>query len=116
METKFKTFGKHLRHLREDAGLTLKEVATNIRVDTSLLAKIERSERQPTVEFIKNVAAFFNVDENSLRRECLSEQIAYKVLNENDEGEILRAAEDKVKYFKNEKKIIYKKANSNYGS
>lgn len=104
MKTKFKTFGENLRHQREQAGLTLKEVATNIRVDTSLLAKIERSERQPTLDFIKNVAAFFNVDENALRRDYLSEQIAYKVLNEKDEAEILKVAEEKVKYLKNEKK------------
>ena len=101
MGIKFKTFGNHLRHLRENAGLTLKEVSTNVGVDTSLLAKIERSERQATQEFIKKISLFFNVEENSLRREHLSDQIAYKVLKENDEIEILREAEYKVKYFRN---------------
>lgn len=104
MGTELKTFGEHVRYLREQSGLTLKQVATSIEIDISLLAKIERSERQPTSDFIKNIAAFFNADENSLRRELLSEQIAYKIMHEDGDVEILKVAEDKVEYFKNEKK------------
>jgi transcriptional regulator with XRE-family HTH domain len=100
MTTEFQTFGEHLRYLREQSSLTLKEVANNIHVDTSLLAKIERSERQPTSSFIKNVASFFSIDESSLRREYLSEQIAYKVIDEDGDLGILKAAESKVEYLK----------------
>jgi transcriptional regulator with XRE-family HTH domain len=100
METKHRTFGEHIRYLREQSGSTLKEVATKIHVDISLLAKIERSERQPTSEFIKSIADFFKVEENSLRREFLSEQIAYKILSEDGDLDILKAAESKVEYLK----------------
>lgn len=104
MEPEFQTFGEHLRHLREQSGLTLKEVAKEIQVDTSLLAKIERSERQPTSSFIKNLASFFDLDENALRKEYLSEQIAYKILSEDADLDILKAAESKVEYLKKIKK------------
>ncbi len=42
------TFGTHLRMLRESTGATLKEVSERLEIDPSLLAKIERNERQPT--------------------------------------------------------------------
>ena len=99
MGIKIKTFGDHIRHLRENSGLTLKEVASNIGVDTSLLSKIERSERQANDDFIKKISSFFHVRENFLKKEYLSDQIAYKVLNENDNVEILKVAEQKIKYF-----------------
>jgi transcriptional regulator with XRE-family HTH domain len=36
-----------------------------------LLAKIERNQRQPTKQLIKNVANFFEVNENGLLEEFL---------------------------------------------
>tara|TARA_B100001287_G_C22609306_1_gene494316 strand:+ start:152 stop:478 length:327 start_codon:yes stop_codon:yes gene_type:complete len=99
MGIKIKNFGDHIRHLRENSGLTLKEVASNIGVDTSLLSKIERSERQANDDFIKKISSFFHVRENFLKKEYLSDQIAYKVLNENDNVEILKVAEQKIKFF-----------------
>ena len=59
---KYTSFGEHLRTLREEAGQTLKTVAEQISIDISLLAKIERNERQPTKQLIKQVATFFQVD------------------------------------------------------
>lgn len=97
---KITTFGEHLRILRENAGLTLKDVATKISIDVSLLAKIERNKRQPTKQLIKQVAAFFSVDEIDLQLEFLSDQIAYKILDEDADLRILKVAEKKVSYLK----------------
>jgi len=97
---KTKSFGEHLRGLREDAGFTLKYVSEQIGIDTSLLAKIERNERQPTKQVIKQVAEFFNVDERELQRDFLSDVIAYKILDEEGDLSILKVAEAKVKYLK----------------
>ena len=95
---KYTTFGEHLRLLRERAGLTLKEVASNIEIDISLLAKIERNERQPTRYLIKNIANYFKADEKELLDEFLSDQIAYKILKEDADLNILKVAEKKIKY------------------
>jgi transcriptional regulator with XRE-family HTH domain len=95
-----KSIGEHLRFLREEAGLTLKFVSEQISIDTSLLAKIERNERQPTKQMIKQVAVFFRVDEKELKNDFLSDQIAYKILDENADLSILKVAEEKVKYLK----------------
>lgn len=99
-----KSFGEHLRQLREASGLTQKEVAQRLSVDNSLLAKIERNERPPTKKFITNVASFFNVDEKELHNEYLSDQIAYRIIGENADLDILKVAEKKVCYIKNGEK------------
>lgn len=95
------TFGAHLRNLREESNLTLKFVADQIGIDTSLLAKIERNERQPTKSIIKLVSEFFKVDEKELQNDFLSDQIAYKIIEEEADLSILKVAEAKVKYLKN---------------
>jgi len=97
---KYTTFGEHLRVMRENAGLTLKEVASKIEIDISLLAKIERNERQPTKSLIRNIASYFNVDEKELLNDFLSDQIAYKILDEEADLNILKVAEKKVSYLK----------------
>jgi transcriptional regulator with XRE-family HTH domain len=97
---KFTTFGEHLRTLREFAGLTLREVATSLCIDTSFLAKIERNERQPTRQLIKQFADFFKVEEKELVDEFLSDQIVYKILNEETDLNILKVAEGKIRYIK----------------
>ncbi|MCE2734583.1 MAG: helix-turn-helix domain-containing protein [Flammeovirgaceae bacterium] len=97
---KHTTFGEQLRQLRETANLTLKEVAANIEIDPSLLAKVERNQRQPTKQLIKYIANFFEVNEKQLLEEFLSDQIAYKIIEEEADLSILKVAEKKVAYIK----------------
>ena len=97
---KHSSFGELLRSLREESGQTLKTVAENFQMDTSLLAKIERNERQPTKQIISQVSEYFNVDKKELQSEFLSDQIAYKILDEEADIEILKVAEEKVIYLK----------------
>jgi transcriptional regulator with XRE-family HTH domain len=97
---KFTSFGEHLRTLREATTLSLREVATNIDIDLSLLAKIERNERPPTKQLIKQIATYFKVNEQELLDEFLSDQIAYKIFDEEADLNILKVAEEKVSYLK----------------
>lgn len=97
------TIGEQLRTLREKANLSLREVASNINIDTSLLGKIERNERQPTKNQIKQIARFFKVNEKQLIKEMLSDQIAYKIIEEDADLDTLKVAEEKVEYFKKQK-------------
>lgn len=98
---KFISFGEHLRTLREETSLPLREVASRLGIDPSLLAKIERNERQPTKQLIKQVASYFKVEERELQDEFLSDQIAYKIIDEKADLNILKVAEKKVSYLKN---------------
>ncbi|MCK9499313.1 MAG: helix-turn-helix domain-containing protein [Bacteroidales bacterium] len=97
---KHTTFGEQLRQLREATGMTLRVVATNIEIDPSLLAKIERNERRATRQLIKNISDFFKVNEKELLEEFLSDQIAYKIIDEEADLNILKVAEEKVAYIK----------------
>lgn len=96
--------GEQLRSLREEVKFSLKEVASKIGIDTSLLGKIERNERLPTKEQIKQIAIFFKVDEKMLIREFLSDQFAYKMIEEEADLETLKVAEAKVSYYKKKSK------------
>ena len=97
------TLGAQVRAMREEAKLTQREVAEKIGIDASLLGKIERSERQPTKEQIKQVARYFNLDEKDLLKEYLSDQIAYKILEEGADLDTLKVAEKKIQYLKDRK-------------
>lgn len=97
------TFGEHIRTLREQASLSLRQVAADLKIDPSLLGKIERNDRPPTKEFVRQVAAYYNINDNTLLKEHLSDQIAYKILDEEEGLDILKVAEQKVSYLKSKK-------------
>lgn len=97
------TIGEQLRTLRENANLSLREVASKIGIDTSLLGKIERNERQPTKVQLKQVAIFFKVNEKQLLKEMLSDQFAYKIIEEGADLDTFKVAEEKVEYLKKQK-------------
>jgi len=100
---KIATFAEQVRTLRETAHLSLREVAEEIGIDTSLLSKIERNERQPTKEQIKQVAKYFKLDEKDLLKEYLSDQFAYRIIEEEADLDTLKVAERKVEYLKTKK-------------
>lgn len=100
MEKILLTFGEHIRLLREKEKMSLREVAYEIGIDTSLLGKIERNERQATKEHIKLFAKFFKHDEQFLIEENLSDQLAYKIIESDANVDILKVAEKKIEYLK----------------
>ena len=95
---------EHIRSLRETQNLSLREVSNQTGIDTSLLGKIERDKRQPTREQIKQLSIFFKLDENLLKRQNLSDQLAYQIIDANADIDILRVAEQKIEYLKKRKK------------
>jgi transcriptional regulator with XRE-family HTH domain len=101
---KISSFGERLRSLREQKQLSLREVAKDIGIDTSLLGKIERNERQATKDQIKLMAKFFQYDEQLLIEENLSDQLAYKIIEANVDRSILKVAEQKIEYLQRNNK------------
>jgi transcriptional regulator with XRE-family HTH domain len=102
-EKSITSFGEFVRALRVNRKLSLKEVAINIGIDASLLGKIERNERYPTKEQIKQVAKFFELDEKQILKELLSDQFAYQILEAQVDLDTLKVAEKKVQYLKEQK-------------
>lgn len=64
-EPRFNTFGKRVRILREDMGLTQEDVinrlaAQGIKMRQSYLSEIERTDKTPTGDMVAGLAKVFN--------------------------------------------------------
>ena len=101
------TFGETINLLREKNKLTLKEVATSVGIDTSMLGKIEKGTRKANPEIIQQLSLFFEISEKELRISMISDLIAKQVIKNYKEHahEILKVAERKVAYQKSNEKI-----------
>lgn len=96
-----KTFGETIKKLRESKALTLREVASELAIDTSMLGKIEKNQRKPNKGLILKISKFFEVSYKDLMVAFKSDTVVYRIL-ENDEyaNEVLKVAEKKLKYIK----------------
>lgn len=101
-----KTFGDTIKTLREEKNLTLREVSEYLKIDTSMLGKIEKNNRKPTKDLIVKFSKLFNVSEKNLTIEFLSDSVAYQIMDEEDfASEVLKVAEKKIKYLKTIKNL-----------
>lgn len=99
-----KTFGETVKKLREDKQLPLREVAEALKIDTSMLGKIEKNNRKPTKQLIQKFAKYFNVSDKNLMIAFISDTVVYQVMDEEDFAtEVLKVAEKKVMYLKTKK-------------
>lgn len=99
-----KTFGETVKKLREEKQLPLREVAEALKIDTSMLGKIEKNNRKPTKNLIEKFAKYFDVSDKDLMIAFISDTVAYQVMDEEDfANEVLKVAEEKVKYLKTKK-------------
>jgi HTH-type transcriptional regulator, competence development regulator len=97
------SFGEYLRELRETSNLPLRKVAAELDIDTSTLSKIEKNERNANQHIIEGISRIFNIDKSELKIRYLSDRITYQLLGEEDGIEILKVAEEKIKYYKQQK-------------
>ncbi len=65
------SFGEYLRNRREKLGLPLRKVAAELDIDTSILSKIERSERVATKEMLPILAKTLEIQEKDLEIEFI---------------------------------------------
>lgn len=96
-------FGDIVRNKREEKGMLLRQLAAMIDVDTAILSKVERGERKARREQVEKIAKALGLNEKDLMIEYLSENIAYEIIDEDSAMDVLKVAEDKVKYFRRKK-------------
>jgi transcriptional regulator with XRE-family HTH domain len=94
------TFGEVIKKHREDNGLPLRKVAAHLDIDPSTLGKIERNERSANKEMIEKFAEIFSINSKTLLVSFLSDKVAYEIMEEDCTKDILKVAEEKVKYYK----------------
>ncbi|MEX1015090.1 MAG: helix-turn-helix transcriptional regulator [Candidatus Paceibacterota bacterium] len=97
------SFGEHIRKLREEKGLPLRKVAAVLDIDPSTLSKVERGERSANKEMIPVLGELFKENTETLGLILLSDKVAYDLIQEENPNEILKVAEEKIKYLKNKR-------------
>ena len=102
--SRMKTIGKIIREKREEKGMLLRQLAASLEVDSAILSKIERGERKATKEQILKIADILGIKQNELLVQYLSEKIAYEIADEETAKQVLKVAEKKVDYIKNNRK------------
>lgn len=95
-----KTLGETLKNARDETGLILRKVAAKVDIDQSLISKFEKNERKPTKEQIQRLAKFYSLSEKKLIINWHSEKIAEELKYTESTTEILKVAEEKIKYYK----------------
>jgi transcriptional regulator with XRE-family HTH domain len=98
-----KDLGNTLRELRESKQLPLRTVAAYLDIDQAILSRIERGQRKASREQIIKLAKYFDVDENKLLVLWLSYKVVYEIAGEDIALEVLKVAEEQIKYLKTKK-------------
>lgn len=84
--------------------MLLREVAASIKIDPTLLSKIERGQRKATKEQVIKLARFFKADKKELLVLFLSDRIVSEVQNETLAKEAIKLAEQQIKFITSKKK------------
>lgn len=69
------SFGELVRLSRKQRGAPLRVVAAAIKIDSTLLSKLERGERFPTDIQIARLAKYFELDRDELTASVLAEKL-----------------------------------------
>lgn len=95
-------FGSRIRRLRTEQKMLLRQLASRLDVDTSIISKVERGERQLKKEQIPLLAEILNCNKEELLTLWLADQL-YDVVK--DEGLALKAVEAVAKKLKTRNKL-----------
>jgi transcriptional regulator with XRE-family HTH domain len=69
------SFGEYLRNRREQLGLPLRKVAAELDIDTSILSKIERSERVANKEMLPTLAKTLEIQDKEIQIEFIQSTV-----------------------------------------
>jgi transcriptional regulator with XRE-family HTH domain len=92
------SFGKYIRKLRTDKGLTLTQLAAQLNLDSANLSKIENGKRTFSESRLEKLSQALNVDLNTIKSEFYSDYIAQKLYDSECLYKTLILTEKKVKY------------------
>ncbi|QTY28326.1 helix-turn-helix transcriptional regulator [Flavobacterium sp. CS20] len=95
------TFGEYIREIREEKQLLLREVASQMNIDTALLSKIERGTRLARKEQVEALAKALKQNKSELLQYWLADKIVFMLKEEKNITEILKIVEQKINRFKN---------------
>jgi transcriptional regulator with XRE-family HTH domain len=89
-------FGKYINRLRKEKKYSLKIVADKLRVDISLLSKIENGERQLQSHMINGLSELFDLDYKELQIQLLNQRIENEFGEEPFYQEVIKIISNKI--------------------
>jgi transcriptional regulator with XRE-family HTH domain len=87
------TFGEYIREIREEKQLLLREVASQMNIDTALLSKVERGTRIARKEQVEALAKALKQNKSELLQYWLADKIVFMLKEEKNITEILKIVE-----------------------
>lgn len=90
-------FGEQIKQLREQMGLLQRQVANQLEMDTPMLSKIERGERNAKREQVTILSKIFKVPEEDLLSLWLADKVYDMVKDENVALKALSVTEEELK-------------------
>ncbi len=96
-------FGERIRELRTKQGLLLRQLASKLDVDTSIISKVERGDRQLKKEQIPLLAEILQADMVELETLWLADQIYEVIKDEKLANEAMQVAEKNINLKKRKK-------------
>jgi len=97
-------FGERIRELRTKQNLLLRQLASQLDVDTSIISKVERGDRQLKKEQIPLLAQILKADVEELQTLWLADQIYAVVKDEKLANEAMQVAEKNINLKKKKNK------------
>ncbi|WP_420572938.1 helix-turn-helix domain-containing protein [Kordia sp.] len=89
--------GSLIKNEREKKDLLMRQLASIIDVDTSMISKIENGYRNPTKEQINKIASALEIDNKMLLSTWYAEKIYQDIRDEDKALEILKLVEKRIK-------------------
>ncbi len=74
--------GQKIRAMREQQNLLLRQVAAQLEVDTALMSKIERGERNASKQQVIDISKFLKANEEELLTLWLADKIESAIVEE----------------------------------
>ncbi len=90
-------FGERIRELRTKQGLLLRQLASKLDLDTSIISKIERGDRHLKKEQIPLLAEILQADKVELETLWLADQLLELVKDEPTADEALKSVSKQIK-------------------
>jgi transcriptional regulator with XRE-family HTH domain len=90
-------FGERIRELRTKQNMLLRQLASKLDMDTSVISKIERGDRQMKKDQIPRLAQILNANEQELLTLWLADQVMDVVKDEPLADEALKAVSKNIK-------------------
>ncbi len=94
------TLGQKIRELREKSGMLQRELASKLEIGDGFLSKVENNQKPLKREHLIKISKIFKSSFSELETLWFANKICYLIKDEDKAIEILKVAEQEIKYGK----------------